>query len=1008
MRKLILISISSIFLILIFSLIYLSIYGVKTDNFNTFIKSKAKEYNSNLIIELNDVFIKLNLTQASININTKDSILIAEKNVVKILNTDINLNILQFLKKENLIKNIKIESSENYIKDITALLNLIDYDLSRYIFYSQIKKGLIKFKLDAEFDKVEQKTSSYFLSGFVKDAKFNLVGNGNLDDINFNFNSKDKLSLISDLKFNYQNLNLSSERIEIKNEKLGGYLINGDVENNKALIDPNILFRLSNIKQNFLSNKKTQLQTKNFFSLRYSKQKELKYFKVDSIINFEEIYFSNRYKNLIFLKDGIINSKYENNIFTADLVSNFDLSDDLKINNDYKNNKLELSLKGNKNQSIKINGNISNEKTLINPKILLNFLKLEPKIISDENINIGTESQFKFEFNNSKIGNYFVNTTIDLDKLEFNKKIQDTLYLKNIKTKLIFGDNLLKLDLMSNYSFINQNYNNELDNNIFNLKLDKKTLKTSDVEIFLQAYNNNINTKEFKKYFKTKEFKKYFKTKEFKKYFNIKEKIVEDQIINLNTNFLINFSIDDKSNIKKLYVSSDLNFDNLDITHKSNFIKKYLENYENQIVIKNPNLSFKYSNDLINFKIDGKYVLNNKEDKFLIKFEGNESSFELYSLLNLDKSILNINDIQYYKKKNIPSKLEILLNKSKEGLNLKKISFNENQNYISAKNLNISSDLKIKSVDEIDVNYLNSNDVLNNFKIKKSLNNYIFSGYQIDGEQLVEKLLKTNKENKFSKLFDNISTSLILNLNKIYLEKNTYLEKFMGEFDFKKNELFLAKADAILENKKKFSYSYRTTAKNEKITNIFIDGPKPFINNYKFIKGFEEGELKLNTMKIDNTSRSNLKITNFKVKEVPILAKILTLASLQGIADLLTGEGIRFDEFEMDFKTKNNLTKIDELYALGPAISIMMEGYIQKDSMTSLRGTLVPATTINKTISKIPLLGKILVGSKTGEGVFGVSFKIKGPPSNLKSSVNPIKTLTPRFITRTLKNIKGN
>ena len=108
-------------------------------------------------------------------------------------------------------------------------------------------------------------------------------------------------------------------------------------------------------------------------------------------------------------------------------------------------------------------------------------------------------------------------------------------------------------------------------------------------------------------------------------------------------------------------------------------------------------------------------------------------------------------------------------------------------------------------------------------------------------------------------------------------------------------------------------------------------------------------------MKIDNTSRSNLKITNFKVKEVPVLAKILTLASLQGIADLLTGEGIRFNEFEMDFKTKNNLTEIDELYALGPAISIMMEGYIEKDRVTSLRGTLVPATTINRSIASIPL-----------------------------------------------------
>ena len=85
-----------------------------------------------------------------------------------------------------------------------------------------------------------------------------------------------------------------------------------------------------------------------------------------------------------------------------------------------------------------------------------------------------------------------------------------------------------------------------------------------------------------------------------------------------------------------------------------------------------------------------------------------------------------------------------------------------------------------------------------------------------------------------------------------------------------------------------------------------------------------------------------------------------------------------------------------------------MNGYIVDNELVSLRGTLVPATTINRSISSIPILGDILVGKKVGEGVFGVSFKIKGPPKELKTTVNPIKTLTPRFITRTLEKIKGN
>ena len=99
--------------------------------------------------------------------------------------------------------------------------------------------------------------------------------------------------------------------------------------------------------------------------------------------------------------------------------------------------------------------------------------------------------------------------------------------------------------------------------------------------------------------------------------------------------------------------------------------------------------------------------------------------------------------------------------------------------------------------------------------------------------------------------------------------------------------------------------------------------------------------------------------------------------------------------------------KLNEILALGPSISVLMEGYVEKENLISLRGTLVPATTINKAIGSIPLIGNILVGKKVGEGVFGVSFKVKGPPKNLETSVNPIKTLTPRFITRTLEKIKN-
>ena len=92
---------------------------------------------------------------------------------------------------------------------------------------------------------------------------------------------------------------------------------------------------------------------------------------------------------------------------------------------------------------------------------------------------------------------------------------------------------------------------------------------------------------------------------------------------------------------------------------------------------------------------------------------------------------------------------------------------------------------------------------------------------------------------------------------------------------------------------------------------------------------------------------------------------------------------------------------------IGPSISILIEGYVEKpNGLISLRGTLVPAKTLNSIVSKIPVIGDILVGKKVGEGLFGISFKIKGPPDALKTTVNPVKTLTPRFITRALEAAK--
>jgi hypothetical protein len=469
----------------------------------------------------------------------------------------------------------------------------------------------------------------------------------------------------------------------------------------------------------------------------------------------------------------------------------------------------------------------------------------------------------------------------------------------------------------------------------------------------------------------------------------------------------INYKVN--NNGSNLNLVSNIELSELDIKNQ-NLIKEYLPKTKDTLNLKDHKIQINYKDNILTLEGFGKIKFEKELNQIKYFLSTKDQKYIFNTDLNVNDTPIKIDFINYKKNINLNSQLKITGNYNKKfGLDFKKISLLSKNNILIVNDLKIDRNNKLVKVDKIVLDYFDNDDLKNKFIINRTKNNnYELRGSFLNADPIITSLLESKDDQQLNIFKENIKISL--NVSDVYFDNNYVIKNLKGKLQIIDNKVDQADIFALFDDNKNITFSINNKD-DEKITTLFSSKAKPLVKRYKFIKGFEdsdEGYLDFYSSKKNGISKSKLTIDNFKVKEIPALAKILSLASLQGIADLLTGEGIRFTDFEMNFTNKGKLMTIDELYAIGPAISILIEGYIEEDNLISLRGTLVPATTINRSIASIPLIGDLLVGKKVGEGVFGVSFKVKGPAKKLETTVNPIKTLTPRFITRTLEKIKKN
>ncbi len=139
-------------------------------------------------------------------------------------------------------------------------------------------------------------------------------------------------------------------------------------------------------------------------------------------------------------------------------------------------------------------------------------------------------------------------------------------------------------------------------------------------------------------------------------------------------------------------------------------------------------------------------------------------------------------------------------------------------------------------------------------------------------------------------------------------------------------------------------------------------------------------------------------ISEYRLVRQSALVRLLTIATLTGLADALTGEGFQMYKFIGDFTKTGGRIDIPLARTYGPSLGLTATGFLDYDTdKVDIRGTVVPAYALNSLIGQIPLVGYLLTGGE-GSGMFAVVYSATGKLSEPTIIVNPLSALAPGFL----------
>jgi len=148
----------------------------------------------------------------------------------------------------------------------------------------------------------------------------------------------------------------------------------------------------------------------------------------------------------------------------------------------------------------------------------------------------------------------------------------------------------------------------------------------------------------------------------------------------------------------------------------------------------------------------------------------------------------------------------------------------------------------------------------------------------------------------------------------------------------------------------------------------------------------------------DRPLSGSLDVTNFGVRNAPVIGKLLQSMTLYGAIEAMSGPDLQFTRLIAPFSYAGDVISLTDARAFSASLGLTAKGRIDvARRQYDLHGTVVPAYFLNSLLGRVPLLGK-LVSPEAGGGLFAMSFAVRGPFADPAVAVNPLSAVTPGFL----------